>query len=165
MRQGDDTGGRGRVPYTQLAGPLIDQIPAAIALFDAELRCVMVNARWLTQFPSPAADPVGRDCNDLFEDGCMLLRGYLERGLAGETFSSEAASPDSSDGGQYWFRSHVAPWRDTRGKVRGAMLVWRECHRRNGTDPANKAAAGGIVAVCRQRRRGLPCACSTSRAV
>jgi len=111
------------VPYTQLAGPLIDQIPAAIALFDAELRCVMVNARWLTQFPSPAADPVGRDCNDLFEDGCMLLRGYLERGLAGETFSSEAASPDSSDGGQYWFRSHVAPWRDTRGKVRGAMLV------------------------------------------
>jgi two-component system sensor kinase FixL len=123
MRQGDAIGGQGRVPYTRLAGPLIDQIPAAIAVFDAKLRCVMVNARWLAHFPAPAADPVGHDCNGLFPNGCTLLRGYLERALAGESFSSEATAPETSDGSKYWFRSHVAPWRDTRGKVRGAMLV------------------------------------------
>ncbi len=123
MRQGDAHRPMGRVPYTRLAGPLIDQIPAAIALFDAQLRCVMVNARWLTQFPFAESDPVGRDCSELFTSGCMMLRDYLIRALAGESFSTEPASPEMPDGTQVWFRSHVAPWRDTRGQVRGAMLV------------------------------------------
>lgn len=113
----------GRAPYMRLAGPLIDQIPAAIALFDADLRCVMVNARWLTQFPFADGDPVGRACEDLFRTGCRLLRGYLERGLAGESFSSNPGSVVTRDASVIWFRSHVAPWHDSRGKVRGAMLV------------------------------------------
>ncbi|MDC8753983.1 PAS domain S-box protein [Erythrobacter sp. sf7] len=123
MKLGDSGDHQGRVPYTRLAGPLIDQIPAAIALFDADLRCVMVNARWLSQFPFAAGDPVGRDCSDLFTNGCELLRGYLERAIAGEIFSSEPAAPNVPDARKTWFRSHVGPWRDTRGNVRGAMLV------------------------------------------
>lgn len=123
MRQGDAQPGAARVPYASLAGPLIDQIPAAIALFDADLRCVMVNARWQTQFPAPAQDPVGQTCHDMFTTGWGMLPGYLKRALAGETFSSDPSSPDMPDGRKIWFRSHLAPWRDTRGKVRGAMLV------------------------------------------
>ena len=123
MEQGDVKVRPGRMPYTYLAGPLIDQIPAAIGLFDQNLRCVMVNKRWLTQFPAPIPDPVGRDCNELFTIGCKLLRGYLERALSGESFSSEPASVTASDGAPLWFRSHVGPWRDTKGNVRGAMLV------------------------------------------
>lgn len=123
MEKGASADLRGRVPYTRLAGPLIDQIPTAIALFDTNLRCVMVNARWLTQFPFANGDPVGRACEDLFEPGCMLLRGYLERALSGESFSSNPASVVALDATFCWFRSHVAPWRDTRGEVRGAMLV------------------------------------------
>jgi len=111
------------VPYTRLAGPLIDQIPAAIALFDADLRCMMVNARWLTQFPFPEGSPVGRDCEELFAPASRLLRGYLERALAGETFSSDPASIVTADASTRWFRSHVAPWRNGQDEVRGAMLV------------------------------------------
>lgn len=115
---------RGRIPYTRLAGPLIDQIPAPIALFDLDLRCTMVNARWLARFPAHSAEEiVGRDCAELFSPGCQLLRGYLERALAEETFSSDPTAAEMPDGGKIWFRSHVSPWRDTRGRVRGAMLI------------------------------------------
>ncbi len=123
MATGDFHTRWGRIPYSRLAGPLIDQIPAAIAIFDADLRCIMVNAQWLKQFPSAVENPVGRSCDELFISGCVLLRGYLERGLSGEAFSSDAASVMSLDAQVLWFRSHIAPWRDARGKIRGAMLV------------------------------------------
>lgn len=51
MTQGATAKYGGRIPYIALAGPLIDQIPAAIALFDLELRCVLVNALWRKTFP------------------------------------------------------------------------------------------------------------------
>ena len=123
MEKGASGGNRGHSPYMRLAGPLIDQIPAAIALFDADLRCMMVNARWLIQFPFAAGDPVGRRCEELFETGCRLLRGYLEHALTGETFSSNPGSVVAKAGSVFWFRSHVAPWHDASGKVCGAMLV------------------------------------------
>jgi two-component system sensor kinase FixL len=106
-----------------LAGPLIDQIPAAIALFDTDLRCVMVNQRWLTQLPCPVEDPVGRPCDELFTNGCALLRRYLERALRDEAFSSDPASVTDGSGQAFWFRSHVTPWQDADGNVGGAMLV------------------------------------------
>lgn len=112
-----------RVPYTRLAGPLIDQIPVAIALFDLDLRCVMANDRWLAQFPSPAGNPVGLLCEDLGIEGCERLQTYFEEALANDTFSSEPAPRTMPDGTTGWFRCHVAPWRDTRAVVRGAMLV------------------------------------------
>ncbi len=42
MGQGANLKHSGRARLVHLAGPLIDQIPAAIALFDTDLRCVMV---------------------------------------------------------------------------------------------------------------------------
>jgi len=114
---------RGRVPYTRLVDTLIDQFPAAIALFDINMRCMRANARWLTQFPFAHGDPVGRGCEELFEPGCGILRDHLERALSGESFSTNPASIVAPDATLCWFRSHVAPWRDTRGEVRGAMIV------------------------------------------
>ena len=123
MPEGADHNRARRLPYARLAGPLIDQIPAAIAIFDGDLRCVMANRQWLKQFPAAIENPVGRTCDELFTSGCTLLRGYVQRGLDGETFSSDAANVVSWDGKILWFRCHVAPWCDARGKVRGAMLV------------------------------------------
>lgn len=123
MSQGVQHSRWGRVPYARLAGPLIDQIPAAIAIFDADLCCVMVNAQWSRQFPGPLQDPVGCSCDELISTGCPLLRGYLERGLQGEAFCSDPANFVSPDAKVTWYRSHVAPWCDARGKIRGVMLV------------------------------------------
>lgn len=123
MGQGATSKQFGHARLVHLAGPLIDQIPAAIALFDTDLRCVMVNHRWLTQLPCPVDDPVGRPCDELFTNGCSLLRCYLERALRDEAFSSDPASIVGKNGTVFWFRSHVTPWQDEDGNVGGAMLV------------------------------------------
>lgn len=123
MGQGATSGHSGRARLIHLAGPLIDQIPAAIALFDTDLRCVMVNQRWLTQLPCPIEDPVGHHCDELFTTDCSLMRGYLERALHDEPFSSDPASIVNKSGTVFWFRSHVTPWRDEDGNVVGIMLV------------------------------------------
>lgn len=123
MQQGDAQTQRGDVPHGGLADPLIDQIPAAIAVFDADLRCVMVNARWLARFPFSGGSPIGRACEEVADPGCERLREYLERGLAGESFSGDPVSIVGDGASPGWFRSHVAPWRSAKGKVLGAMLV------------------------------------------
>lgn len=123
MTQGATAKYGGRIPYIALAGPLIDQIPAAIALFDLELRCVLVNALWRKTFPCSSLDPVGAACDAIFPTGCGLIRGYLERGLSGEAFSTDPASVVGGEGNVLWFRSHIAPWRNTQAQVTGAMLV------------------------------------------
>ena len=123
MPRGADHSLWGHVPYASLAGPLIDQMPVAIAIFNSDLRCVMANARWRRQFPAALENPVGYSCDEMFAPECALLRSYLERGLKGETFSSDPANQALPGDKRRWLRSHVAPWRDARGKVRGAMLV------------------------------------------
>ncbi|MCZ8370792.1 MAG: PAS domain S-box protein [Porphyrobacter sp.] len=106
-----------------MAGPLIDQIPAAIALFDTNLRCVMVSQQWQTQLPFPVEAPVDRPADELFANGFSVLRSYLERALLGEALSSDPAHIVDKNGTIFWFRSHVTPWRDGTDKVHGAMLL------------------------------------------
>lgn len=103
--------------------PLIEQIPAAIVLFDADLRCVMINAAWHRAFRAACSEPVGRDFASLFPPSGQFLRLSLMRAVAGETVTCEPASALSSDGPVCRFRPHVAPWRDSRGLIRGAILV------------------------------------------
>lgn len=123
MGRGATSEQSGLESLVHLAGPLIDQIPAAIALFDRDLRCLMVNQRWLRQMHGPDVNPVGLHCDELFPTGCSHLRRFLERALGDEAFTSDPASIVARDGTVLWFRSQLTPWRDEGGKVRGAMLV------------------------------------------
>lgn len=123
MGQGATSGQFGRTRLVHLAGPLIDQIPVPIALFDTDLRCVLVNQQWMTQLPCPVEDPVGRLCDELFANGCSLLRPYLERALHDEAFSSDPASIVDTTGTVFWFRSHVTPWRERDDQISGVLLV------------------------------------------
>jgi two-component system sensor kinase FixL len=123
MDQGAFSFAAGFEAYGEQARPLIDQIPAAIALFDLGLRCVMVNARWRDELPFSDIDPVGRDCEDLAGLRSLRLRRVLDKAIAGKARVSKPARVKWPDGSACWFRSHVAPWRDAAGVITGAMLV------------------------------------------
>lgn len=112
-----------RARLVHLGGPVIDQIPLAIALFDTDFRCVMVNQRWMAQLPCPTGDPVGLHCDEIFASDCPHLHHYLDRAFQGAGFTSDPESTVTSDGTVRWHRSHLSPWRDAEGNVGGAMVV------------------------------------------
>lgn len=125
MKQADADG---RTEHTSLPGeaaPWIEQIPAAIALFDETLRCVMVNAAWKQEFQALLGDPVGRDFDAVFPPACQFLRLGLMQALMGETVTCEPDSAFSADGSACRFGARAAPWRDCQGVIRGAILI---CH-------------------------------------
>lgn len=113
----------GRTRLTQLADLMMDQLPAPIAMFDTNLRCVRVNARWLEQPPFSAENPVGRTSEEVFTKARRHMRTYLKRAISGETFSSEPQRILTDDGREIWLRSHLSPWHDSKMNIKGAMLV------------------------------------------
>ena len=123
MVQGAISRESGRTRLTQLADLMMDQLPAPIAMFDTNLRCVRVNARWLEQPPFSAENPVGRTSEEVFTRARRHMRTYLKRAISGETFSSEPQRILTDDGREIWLRSHLSPWHDTKMNIKGAMLV------------------------------------------
>mgnify|MGYP002654342727 CR=1 FL=1 len=123
MVQGAISRESGRTRLTQLADLMMDQLPAPIAMFDTNLRCVRVNARWLEQPPFSAENPVGRSSEEVFTKARRHMRTYLKRAISGETFSSEPQRILTDDGREIWLRSHLSPWHDTKMNIKGAMLV------------------------------------------
>jgi two-component system sensor kinase FixL len=123
MVQGAISRESGRTRLTQLADLMMDQLPAPIAMFDTNLRCVRVNARWLEQPPFSAENPVGRTSEEVFTKARRHMRTYLKRAISGETFSSEPQRILTDDGREIWLRSHLSPWHDTKMNIKGAMLV------------------------------------------
>ncbi len=123
MVQGAISRESGRTRLTQLADLMMDQLPAPIAMFDTNLRCVRVNARWLEQPPFSAENPVGHTSEEVFTKARRHMRTYLKRAISGETFSSEPQRILTDDGREIWLRSHLSPWHDTKMNIKGAMLV------------------------------------------
>lgn len=123
MNRADPNFGAGRIPYVRLVGPMIDQIPAAVALFDRDLTCVLCNARWkeLLRLPPDIQPPF----SSRFVTSCKRgpWRQALQRALAGETLSREFERLERANGSVDWVRWSVSPWKDTKGRVRGALMV------------------------------------------
>lgn len=112
-----------RIPYVRLVAPMIDQIPAAIALFDTGLACVLCNARWKGLFdpPADAGPPFSPDHVSSCHQGPW--RKVLGQALDGETIARDFDRFERADGGVEWIRWSVSPWKDTKGAVRGVLMV------------------------------------------
>ncbi|QIQ85695.1 PAS domain S-box protein [Erythrobacter sp.] len=123
MNKADPSFRAGRIPYTRLVAPMIDQIPAAVALFDRDLACVLCNAGWkkLLRLPPEIQPPFSREYVTSCERGPW--RAALQRALAGEVLSREFERLERADGTVDWVRWSVSPWKDTKGTVRGALMV------------------------------------------
>jgi len=104
----------------------IDRAPAAIAMFDSEMRYLVVSRRFVTDyFPGSCMEPanaLGRSHYELFPDSPQHWREVHRRVLAGETLSAEDEPFPREDGSSDWVRWEMAPWYRTDGSPGGAVL-------------------------------------------
>lgn len=109
----------------QLFRLFIEHAPAALALFDKNLRCLAASRRWLDNYG--AGD---RQFDDAVTAG--LPHGMpldwseaLRKALAGEISRKEEDVVVHPDGREQWLRWEVRPWRDASGLV-GGVVVFSE---------------------------------------
>src|SRR5262245_27276345 len=101
----------------------VEHAPAAIAMFDREMRYLAVSRRYLLDFRLPPdAQLIGRSHYEVFPDIPQRWRDVHARVLAGEELSEAEDQFTREDGCTHWVRWSMAPWRRADGSIGGALL-------------------------------------------
>lgn len=114
----------------------IDHAPAALAMFDRELRFVAVSNRWATDFGLNKESLGGRTLYEVFPEMSGDWQDIHHRVLAGEVFRSDENRFDRADGSALWLRWEARPWKDAQGNVSGIALFTEDITQRHLTEEA-----------------------------
>ncbi|CAH2605831.1 Histidine kinase (plasmid) [Rhodovastum atsumiense] len=105
----------------------VERAPAAIAMFDTEMRYLTVSRRFLGDFAADASlDPqsvIGRSHYDVVPEIPERWREIHRRVIGGETLSAGEDPYPHADGRTDWVRWEMTPWHRADGSVGGAVLA------------------------------------------
>jgi PAS domain S-box-containing protein len=101
----------------------VEHAPAAIAMFDREMRYLAVSRRFVVDFRLPQdAQLIGRSHYEIFPDIPQRWRDVHARVLAGEALSQDEDRFARQDGRIDWVHWTMVPWRRANGNIGGALL-------------------------------------------
>lgn len=100
----------------------ITQAPAAIAMFDCEMRYLASSHLWIQLFSPDQPDLLGRCHYDVFPNLPEHWIDAHRRGLAGEAVLEQLDGVDTPPFGKRWFRWEVKPWRHRDGAIGGITI-------------------------------------------
>jgi diguanylate cyclase (GGDEF)-like protein/PAS domain S-box-containing protein len=114
----------------------VTDIPAAVALFDRELRYVAASAAWIEAFDLSRKPLTGRRHDQFRKSGDQALAEVQQRALAGERVEGiEHAEQDAA--GQWWRRILSArPHRDAEENITGVLVSLQQIRARSADEGA-----------------------------
>ena len=118
----------------------IKHTPAAIAMFDTDMRYIQVSDRFLTDYDLEGQDLVGRSHYEVFPDLPERWREVHRRILAGAVERCEEDSYVASDGSTGWLQWESLPWRKVDGEIGGLILFTQVITARKRAEEALRAS-------------------------
>jgi two-component system, cell cycle sensor histidine kinase and response regulator CckA len=100
----------------------VEYAPAAIAMFDCEMRYIAVSQRFLSDYRLADRNVLGRSHYEIFPEISERWKEIHRRCLAGATEKAERDPFPRADGGTDWVRWEIHPWYDKPGKIGGIVL-------------------------------------------
>ncbi|MBD2252899.1 PAS domain-containing protein [Nostoc parmelioides] len=111
------------VAKTLQPGLLIEYIPAAIAIFDSEMRYLLASRRWREDYNLVDENIVGRSHHDVCPEITLGWQNRYEGCLAGNKEKSEEEIFIRRDGTIDWVKWEINPWYEPSGEVGGLAVV------------------------------------------
>ena len=103
----------------------IEHAPAAIAMFDLDMRYIAVSQRWLTDYELGDQDIIGRSHYEIFPEIPDRWKKVHLHGMAGVIEKCEEDPFPRLDGSIDWVRWEVHPWHDHKGDI-GGIIIFSE---------------------------------------
>ena len=110
---------------TAVLGAFTGGAPAAVAMFDREMRYVVASRQWLEERGLAGRNIIGLSHYDLFPDFPERQKEVHRRCLAGAIERSEEDYFIHVDGKKMWMQWEVRPWTYPDGEV-GGILIWTQ---------------------------------------
>jgi len=100
----------------------VENSPAPVAMFDREMRYLVVSKCWSDAFHLPEAQMIGRSHYEALPNIPENWRQTYQRCLAGATECCERDPLLRADGSLDWVKWDCRPWHDLNGEIGGIIL-------------------------------------------
>jgi PAS domain S-box-containing protein len=101
----------------------VEHSPAAIAMFDTDMRYIQVSRRWMTDYNLGEQVLTGKSHYEVFPTIGQGWKDIHRMCLAGATQRKEEDSFVREDGHTEWLRWEIHPWRKATGEIGGIIMM------------------------------------------
>lgn len=105
----------------------IKHTPAAIAIFDRDMKYIVASDRWYQDYNIIGEDIIGKSHYEVFPEIKNIIewKKIHKQCLKGEVISKDEDSFLRTDGQHDWLRWEVRPWKESSGEI-GGIIVFTE---------------------------------------
>jgi two-component system, cell cycle sensor histidine kinase and response regulator CckA len=126
----------------QILRLFVEHAPAAISMFDRQMRYIAASRRWKEDYHLGDTQIVGRSHYDVFPEIPERWKELHRRGLKGEVLRSDGDEVFERSGGkQQWLTWEIRPWPEADGSVGGILIFSEETSLRRAHTSALEANA------------------------
>jgi len=100
----------------------VEHAPAAIAMFDSQMRYIIASRRYLTDYEIDTQEIIGKSHYEVFTEIPERWKETHRRCLAGTTERCDKDPFLRANGRMDWIRWEILPWHDSEGTIGGIIL-------------------------------------------
>ena len=112
----------------------IDHAPAALAMFDTEMRYLIASERWKQDFGLVGQSIIGKSHYDIFPELTIDIREAHQQALSGKTLHKDEDRFIRADGSVQWVKWEALPWYNADHEISGIVIMSEDITKRKETE-------------------------------